>query len=103
MVRRFIANYVRRHQHWGNQLLHLVGLPITFVAPIVMLILGEWAISVMCFAAGYFLQFVGHAIEGNDAGEAIVVKKLLGVPYVEFGPNQVADDKYNDSGLKDAA
>ena len=30
------------------------------------------------YVAGFALQFLGHAIEGNDAGETIVFKKLLG-------------------------
>ncbi len=34
------------------------------------------------FVAGYALQFAGHAIEGNDAGELILFKRLLGRPYV---------------------
>ena len=38
------------------------------------------------FIMGYLLQFLGHAIEGNDAGEMILIKKLLGKPYQEFAP-----------------
>lgn len=38
------------------------------------------------FVAGYGLQFLGHAIEGNDAGELIMVKKWLGKPYVAIAP-----------------
>lgn len=87
MLGRFLKNYVERHQHPGNQLFHLVGLPVTFILPIVFLVQeqpGWWAVA--SFIGGYILQFIGHAIEGNDAGEVIVVKKMLGKPYVEFGP-----------------
>ena len=85
MLRRFVSNYIERHQHPASQALHLVGVPLTFVASVVMLALGRpwWALA--CFAGGYVLQFIGHAIEGNDAGETILVKKWLGKPYVEFG------------------
>lgn len=31
--------------------------------------------------AGYVLQFLGYVVEGNDAGEMILIKKLLGKPY----------------------
>ena len=42
--------------------------------------------------AGYFLQWVGHRVEGNDVGEFIPVKKLLGLPYVSIAPQfQTAD------------
>lgn len=86
MLRRFVVNYIQRHQHPANQVLHLAGVPLTFVASVMMLLLGRpwWALG--CFAAGYALQFIGHAVEGNDAGEAVLVKKWLGRPYVEFGP-----------------
>ena len=93
MLRRFVVNYIERHQHPANQLLHLVAVPLTFVASVVMLILEEpwWALG--CFVVGYALQFLGHAIEGNDAGEAVLVKRWLGRPYVEFGPRRNADNR----------
>jgi len=69
-----------------NQLLHLVGLPVTFIIPVVFLARGEWGWGAGSFVAGYALQFLGHAIEGNDAGEVILLKRWLGKPYVEFGP-----------------
>ncbi|MBA3314140.1 MAG: DUF962 domain-containing protein [Planctomycetota bacterium] len=88
MLRRFVKNYIERHQHPASQMLHLVGVPLTFVVSIVMLFLAKpwWALG--CFVAGYVLQFIGHAIEGNDAGEVVLVKKWLGKPYVEFGPRR---------------
>ena len=88
MLRRFITNYIARHQHPVNQWLHVVGVPLTFVASIAMLILGEpwWALG--CFVAGYALQFAGHAVEGNDAGEVVLIKRWLGRPYVEFAPGR---------------
>lgn len=86
MLRRFVQNYVERHLHPVNRLLHLVGVPLTFAVSIVLLVADQpwWALG--CFVAGYVLQFVGHAIEGNDAGEVVLVKRILGMPYVEFGP-----------------
>jgi len=85
-MRRFLVNYIQRHQNRWNQLLHLVGVPLTFVVSLVLLLLeqGWWALG--AFLAGYALQFLGHAIEGNDAGEVVLVKRWLGLPYREFGP-----------------
>ncbi|QDU41353.1 hypothetical protein Mal4_57190 [Maioricimonas rarisocia] len=86
MLRRFLVNYYERHQHPANQLLHLIGLPVTFVVPVILLVEGYYLWAALSFVAGYALQFAGHAIEGNDAGEAILVKKLLGKPYVAVVP-----------------
>ena len=88
-MRRFLKNYVERHLHPANQFLHVIGLPVTFILPVHLLVwsfpsASWWAL--ISFVIGYTLQFVGHAIEGNDAGELILIKKWLGRPYVEFGP-----------------
>ena len=85
-MKQALLNYLARHQHPANLWLHIVGLPLTFVVPVVLLLagLGWWAVA--SFAIGYGLQFLGHAIEGNDAGETIVIKKLLGKPFVAVIP-----------------
>jgi hypothetical protein len=83
-----LGKYLARHQHPANLWLHVVGLPVTFVVPVVLLAAGRgwWALA--SFGIGYALQFLGHAIEGNDAGETILVKKLLGRPYVAVIPRR---------------
>ena len=86
MLRRFLANYIERHRHPANQFLHAIGVPVTFVLSVILAIEQRWWWAAAAFVGGYVLQFIGHAIEGNDAGELIVVKRLLGRPYVEFGP-----------------
>jgi uncharacterized membrane protein YGL010W len=83
MLRRFLANYAARHRHPGNQLLHVIGLPVTFVLPVILLVNGAPLWAGASFVVGYLLQFAGHAIEGNDAGEVIVVKKFAGRPYID--------------------
>jgi hypothetical protein len=35
---------------------------------------------------GYLLQWIGHRVEGNDVGELIPIKKLLGLPVVAIAP-----------------
>lgn len=86
MLARFARNYVERHRDRRNQLLHVIGLPVTFVLPVILLLNGNAFWAAAAFVVGYALQFWGHAFEGNDAGEVILIKKLLGRPYVEFGP-----------------
>jgi len=85
MLKRFLDNYLPRHQNRTNQCLHLVGVPLSFaVAPALALGGAAWYWHVGCFVGGYVLQFVGHAVEGNDAGEIIFVKRLLGLSYTEY-------------------
>ena len=88
MLRRFLTNYAARHRHPVNIALHAVGLPVTFAVPVVLLVFGRPGWAAGAFALGYALQFLGHAIEGNDAGEVVLVKKWLGRPYREFGPGR---------------
>jgi hypothetical protein len=86
MVRRFLRNYIERHRDPINLVLHAFGLPLTFVVSIVFLVQQDWLWAAAAFIGGYLLQFAGHAVEGNDAGELILVKKIMGRPYHEFGP-----------------
>lgn len=90
MLRRFCSNYLQRHRNPINQIFHLVGVPLTFGVSVWLLTIEEplWALA--AFLGGYLLQFAGHAFEGNDAGEVILVKRWLGRPYVEFGPSPAA-------------
>lgn len=85
-------NWFQRHRHPVSLALHAVGIPavvagfgvlgVSAAKPIPHV--GWWFAGL--FAGGYALQFIGHAIEGNDAGELILVKKLLGKPYVAVAP-----------------
>ena len=45
-----------------------------------------WWRPVGLIAVSYILQGIGHAIEGNDMGEVVLIKKLLGRPYVAVAP-----------------
>ncbi|HAD57641.1 MAG TPA: hypothetical protein DCG12_00145, partial [Planctomycetaceae bacterium] len=79
MIRRFIDNYLPRHTHPLNRGLHAIGVPLSFiVAPAAAIAGADWYWHVGSFIGGYVLQFAGHAIEGNDAGEVVFVKKILG-------------------------
>ncbi|MCA9082984.1 MAG: DUF962 domain-containing protein [Planctomycetaceae bacterium] len=87
MIRSFLNNYLPRHRHPVNQILHLAGVPLSFlVAPILAIYGYDWYVHVGCFAGGYLLQFAGHAVEGNDAGEVIFLKRMFGLPYTEYAP-----------------
>ncbi len=83
---RWLRNWLERHQHPFSFVVHLIGIPMA-VAAIPCLFLGEWWWAAGLFVGGYALQFVGHAVEGNDVGEIIPIKKLLGLPYVAVSPH----------------
>ena len=96
----WLRNWLERHQNPVSFWLHMVGIPITVAAiPLALVQLADdrwdlWWRPVALIAAGYFLQWVGHLIEGNDMGELILVKKLLGKPYVAVAPQyQQADSE----------
>jgi hypothetical protein len=73
MLTRFLKNYVARHQNPANRALHVVGIPLTFVVSVVLLIMNHPQWAGLAFVGGYVLQIVGHAIEGNDPGELILL------------------------------
>lgn len=79
------ANWLERHQHPVSFALHLVGIPLTLVG-LALLAVAPWYWGAGAFALGYLLQLVGHRIEGNDVGELIPVKRLLGLPVVPIAP-----------------
>lgn len=92
---RFLENWYERHQNPVSLGLHYVGIPMTVVA-VGFLFAQYWWTGIILFVLGYVLQFIGHAIEGNDAGELIVFKKLLGKPYVAVVPRDKARNKAGD-------
>lgn len=81
----WLENWLERHQHPVSYALHLVGIPMTVVGVGVAIAGWVW-LGIGLFALGYAIQFVGHGIEGNDAGELILFKKALGLPYVAVVP-----------------
>ena len=78
-------NWLDRHQNAFNFWIHMLGIPLA-LAGVPLLFVAEWYWGVGAILAGYFLQWAGHRVEGNDVGEFIPVKKLLGLPYVSIAP-----------------
>ena len=85
-------NWLARHQHPANRRLHAIGIPLLAIALVlafVQLIQWRWGLwwrPVGLIALSYLLQWWGHRMEGNDLGEVVLVKKLLGKPYVAVAP-----------------
>lgn len=60
----FMEDYKAKHQHPLNRLTHNVGIPMIVVSLPLLLFNWRWALTL--WVTGWTLQFVGHAIEGNQ-------------------------------------
>jgi hypothetical protein len=89
---RWLANWLERHQNRASRVLHAAGIPLAAAALVlaaIQLCLWRWDLwwrPVVLLVAGYVLQYIGHRLEGNDMGEVVLAKKLLGRPYVAVSP-----------------
>lgn len=88
----WLQNWLDRHRSKFSRGLHAVGIPLTLIAVAlagVQLYQWRWDLwwrPVLLLVLGYALQYVGHRWEGNDMGEAILIKKLLNRPYQAISP-----------------
>jgi uncharacterized membrane protein YGL010W len=57
-------SYRSKHQHPLNRLSHTIGIPLIVFSLPVFFFNWRWALGL--FIAGWALQFLGHAIEGNQ-------------------------------------
>jgi uncharacterized membrane protein YGL010W len=64
MSQDLLSNYKAKHQHPLNRLTHSVGIPMIVVS--LPLFIFSWRWALLLFVVGWILQFVGHAIEGNQ-------------------------------------
>ena len=84
-ARRARRNWLERHRNAFNYWIHMIGIPLAF-AGLPLLFLAPWYYGVGAIVAGYLLQWIGHRVEGNDVGELIPLKRLLGLPVVAIAP-----------------
>ncbi len=90
----WIESWLERHRHPASLVLHVLAIPMLPLAgllTVVQLLDGAWSLwwrPVGLLVVSYFLQWVGHRIEGNDMGEVILIKKWLGRPYVAIAPRR---------------
>ena len=64
MSESFLEIYRANHTHPLNKLMHSVGIPMIVISLPLFLFNWRWALGLFIF--GWILQFVGHAIEGNQ-------------------------------------
>ena len=60
----FVEEYKAKHQHPLNRLTHSVGIPMIVLS--LPLFFFDWRWALALFVVGWILQFIGHAIEGNQ-------------------------------------
>ncbi|HSW46405.1 MAG TPA: Mpo1-like protein [Phycisphaerae bacterium] len=90
--------YWERHQHPACRVLHIIGVPMIPAALVLAGVqLAQWRWDLWWRPVGllvlsYLLQWVGHRIEGNDLGEVVFIKKLLGRPYTAISPRYTRRD-----------
>jgi uncharacterized membrane protein YGL010W len=91
---RWLSNWLERHRHPASLALHAVGIPmLVFALCLAAWQLYSWRWDLWWRPAGllvisYVLQWIGHAIEGNDLGEVVLIKRLLGKPYIAVAPRR---------------
>lgn len=84
-LRKRLRSWLDRHQHPFNLGIHMLGIPFAVLGVGLLFVL-PWYWGAGAFILGYLLQYIGHQVEGNDVGEWILVKRLLGLPYVAVAP-----------------
>jgi uncharacterized membrane protein YGL010W len=95
----WLETWLQRHRHPVSRALHAVGIPMLVLAGAVAVWqLAHWRWDLWYRPVGllvisYLLQWIGHRVEGNDMGEVILVKRLLGRPYVAVAPRWSQTDE----------
>ncbi len=71
----FLIDYIGRHKHPVNAVLHIIGVPLAFYG-IFKLVTGSVLIGLLCLLLGYFFQYLGHKAQGNEVGEVTLLKAI---------------------------
>jgi hypothetical protein len=75
-AKEFVIDYCQRHAHPLNAILHVVGVPAVFFG-LYQLFSGHPLLGAGNFVFGYFLQYLGHKIQGNEVGEVTLIKGII--------------------------
>ena len=76
MANEFMKKWLDRHKHPIDIALHIIGIPMTFIAGMIV-IKGYVLSGILCFVLGYVFQYIGHVIEGSEMGELMIFQKLF--------------------------
>lgn len=82
-----VQNWLDRHQDKRSLVLHLIGIPPTVIAVLILPIsigafsLPVFLLSLSLFVGGYLMQFLGHALTGTEPGEFVALRRVAGRIY----------------------
>jgi hypothetical protein len=74
-IKDFVVDYIGRHAHPVNAVLHIIGVPMVFYS-IFLLCTGNLQTGAVLFVLGYLFQYLGHRAQGNEVGEVILIKNI---------------------------
>lgn len=74
-TRAFLIDYIARHSHPANAVLHLAGVPMAFTG-LYFVLAGRFGQGVLLLTGGYLLQYLGHKAQGNEVGELTLIKAV---------------------------
>jgi uncharacterized membrane protein YGL010W len=75
-AKEFVVDYIKRHAHPANAVLHIVGVPSAFFG-VYCLFTGQVKTGLGLIVFGYFLQYLGHRAQGNEVGEVTLIKSIV--------------------------
>jgi len=70
----FIIDYIQRHKHPVNAILHIFGVPAVFIGIYCLFVNAALGWGLIVF--GYLFQYLGHKAQGNEVGEVTLIKHL---------------------------
>jgi len=71
----FVIDYIGRHKHPVNAVLHIFGVPMAFYG-LFKLITGSFVFGLVLLFFGYLFQYLGHKAQGNEVGEVTLIKNI---------------------------
>ena len=84
--------WLARHRGTVTFALHMIGIPPTILGVLLIPVylslasVNIFLLALAMFVGGFLIQFLGHALEGTDPGEIILLKRKLGWSYVDIAP-----------------
>lgn len=75
-AKEFVVDYIKRHAHPANAVLHIFGVPAAFFG-VYCLFTGQIKAGMGLIVFGYFLQYLGHKAQGNEVGEVTLIKSIV--------------------------
>jgi hypothetical protein len=73
----FVIDYIGRHKHPVNAVLHIFGVPMAFYGIYKLFVPGGLVLGLILIFFGYLFQYLGHKAQGNEVGEVTLIKSIV--------------------------